>query len=181
MSKDKKGSNAVLNDRIRANTIILIMEDGSKLGEISKFDALNLATTKGLDLLQVSQEFMPVCKLIDYGKFLYEKKKKEKANAAHHKHHEAKEIRTSPNISDHDLEIKHKKILEFLSKGFKVIYKMQLKDREKIMINQATQKFIENLKKFDGVATYEEIQRGGEGRKLTLSTVIKPSPQHHDK
>ncbi len=83
--------------------------------------AQKIAQEQGLDLVEISpQADPPVCKVIDYNKFLYEKKKKEKEMKANSKVSEVKEIRFTPNTDDHDFDFKSKHAQNFLKDGNKV-------------------------------------------------------------
>jgi translation initiation factor IF-3 len=93
-------------------------------------DALRKAQEQGLDLVEISPNAdPPVCKIIDYNKFLYEKKKKEKEMKAKSKASEVKEIRFTPNTDDHDFDFKAKHAEKFLKEGNKVKAYVQFKGR----------------------------------------------------
>ncbi|MCB9064486.1 MAG: translation initiation factor IF-3 [Chitinophagales bacterium] len=93
-------------------------------------EALRMAEEQAVDLVEISPNATPpVCRLIDYKKFLYEKKKKEKENKAKAKQSEVKEIRFTPNTDDHDIEFKAKHAQKFLEDGNKVKCYVQFKGR----------------------------------------------------
>lgn len=93
-------------------------------------EALKMAQQQGLDLVEISpQADPPVCKIIDYNKFLYDKKKKEKEMKAKSKVSEVKEIRFTPNTDDHDFDFKSKHAESFLKEGNKVKAYVQFKGR----------------------------------------------------
>jgi translation initiation factor IF-3 len=93
-------------------------------------DALRIAQEQGLDLVEISpQADPPVCKVIDYNKFLYEKKRKEKEMKAKSKSAEVKEIRFTPGTDDHDFDFKSKHAESFLKEGNKVKAYVQFKGR----------------------------------------------------
>jgi translation initiation factor IF-3 len=120
-----------LNHEIRVPKILLIDENEEKKGIIFTKDALNQALTAGLDLVEVSPNSQPpVCKIMDYNKYLYHLKKKKKHNEAANRV-EDHEIRLTPTIADHDLLIKAKKVREFLEKNSKVKIQVKLEGREK--------------------------------------------------
>lgn len=118
-----------INEDIRAFEVRMVGENvESKICKTS--EALNIAKNLGLDLVEISSESNPpVCKVVDFQKFLYEKKKKEKENKSSNKS-TTKEIKLGPNIGDHDFEFKLKHAIEFLSKGHKVKAYMQFRGRE---------------------------------------------------
>ena len=135
-----------LNEEIDAPEVRLVGEDMEpKVLSIS--EALQIAREKELDLVEISPNAVPpVCKILDYKKFLYEKKKKEKELKAKTHKTEIKEIRFSPNTDDHDLEFKRKHAIKFLSEGAKVkIYvhfrgrAIVFKDRGELLLLQFAQ------------------------------------------
>lgn len=127
----------------------LIDENGEKKGIMSLSDALNLAYDKKLDLVMVSPNpEMPVCKIMNYGKYKFEQSKKEKEARKKQKTLELKEIRITPNIEQHDFEFKAKNTRKFLEDGNKVKITLKFRGREMnyIKLGEAVlQKFIEEL------------------------------------
>ncbi|MFI5151693.1 MAG: translation initiation factor IF-3 [Chitinophagales bacterium] len=117
------------NNMIRVPQVRLV-GDNVQVGVYSIQDALKLAQELGLDLVEISPTAdPPVCKIIDYNKFLYEKKKKEKEMKAKSKASEVKEIRFTPNTDDHDFDFKAKHAEKFLKDGDKVKAYVQFKGR----------------------------------------------------
>jgi translation initiation factor IF-3 len=118
-----------INHFIRAQQVRLV-GDNVEVGIYSVLDALKQAQEQGLDLVEISPNVdPPVCKIIDYNKFLYDKKKKEKEMKAKSKASEVKEIRFTPNTDDHDFDFKAKHAIEFLKEGNKVKAYVQFKGR----------------------------------------------------
>jgi translation initiation factor IF-3 len=110
-----------LNNEIRATSLRVINEDGSQLGILSKQEALRLAEEQGLDLVEISPEANPpVAKILDWGKFNYQRTKQLQKNKKGAKTLEVKQMRFGLKISDHDLETKMKKVRGFLETGHKV-------------------------------------------------------------
>lgn len=110
----------------------VIDESGQNVGVLNISDALNLAREREIDLIEISPTAKPpVCKLMDYGKFLYIEKRKVKIKPFHQI--EIRAARISLRISNHDLEVKAKKVSEFLTDGDKVKIEMILKGREKYL------------------------------------------------
>ena len=102
-----KSDNTRINEEIRAKEVRLISEDGEQLGIMSVNDALNLASEKNLDLVEMSYNgTTSVAKIMDYGKYRYEKVKKDKENKKKQKNTVIKEIRVKPHIDTHDMETK---------------------------------------------------------------------------
>src|SRR5687767_4637022 len=117
------------NNMIRVPQVRLVGEN-IEVGVYSIQDALRMAQDQQLDLVEISpQADPPVCKIIDYNKFLYEKKKKEKEMKAKSKTAEVKEIRFTPGTDDHDFDFKSKHAESFLKEGNKVKAYVQFKGR----------------------------------------------------
>lgn len=117
------------NNMIRVPNVRLVGEN-VEIGVYPTIDAQRMANDLGLDLVEISpQADPPVCKIIDYNKFLYEKKKKEKEMKAKSKVSEVKEIRFTPNTDDHDFDFKSKHAENFLKDGNKVKAYVQFKGR----------------------------------------------------
>jgi len=117
------------NHMIRVPQVRLV-GDNVEVGVYSTQDAQRMANEQGLDLVEISPNAEPpVCKIIDYNKFLYEKKKKEKEMKAKSKVSEVKEIRFTPNTDDHDFDFKSKHAENFLKEGNKVKAYVQFKGR----------------------------------------------------
>src|SRR5450432_2159994 len=117
------------NHMIRVPQVRLVGEN-VEVGVYDTSVAQRMAQDRGLDLVEISpQADPPVCKIIDYNKFLYEKKKKEKEMKAKSKVSEVKEIRFTPNTDDHDFDFKSKHAENFLKDGNKVKAYVQFKGR----------------------------------------------------
>jgi translation initiation factor IF-3 len=117
------------NNMIRVPQVRLVGEN-IEVGVYSIQDALRMAQDQQLDLVEISpQADPPVCKIIDYNKFLYEKKKKEKEMKAKSKTAEVKEIRFTPGTDDHDFDFKARHAESFLKEGNKVKAYVQFKGR----------------------------------------------------
>lgn len=127
----------LVNEEIRFSEVQVISEDGQKLGLMKKSDALEIAYEKGLDLVLVSpNENSPVCKILDYSKFKIDMMKKAKEAKKKQKVAEIKEVRLSPNIDKHDLEVKAKNASKFISNGDKVKVSMRFRGRELNFVEQ---------------------------------------------
>jgi translation initiation factor IF-3 len=139
------------NQMIRVPQVRLV-GDNVEVGVYPIQDALRMAQEQQLDLVEISpQADPPVCKIIDYNKFLYEKKKKEKEMKAKSKSAEVKEIRFTPGTDDHDFDFKAKHAENFLKEGNKVKAYVQFKGRA-IMFKERGEllllKFAERLVEF---------------------------------
>lgn len=120
----------------------MIDEKGQQLGVMPTWQAQNLARERGLDLIEVASKTVPpVCKISDYGKFLYQKEKQSRGSKPHRV--EVKGIRLSFNIAKHDLEMKAKQAQKFLEKGDRVRIGVVLRGREKAFGHLAKEKLEE--------------------------------------
>jgi translation initiation factor IF-3 len=156
----------LINNFIRAKEVRVISETGEQLGVMDIFAAIDLAKSKGLDLIQVTEKVEPpVCRIANYGKYLYQQSKKEK-KMAKPKGGELKEIRLTFNISPHDMEIRAITAKKFLDEGDKVKVNMSLRGREKAMGGFATDKvklFLEKLNSLIPIKTERELKREPRG------------------
>ncbi|MDP4089144.1 MAG: translation initiation factor IF-3 [Bacillota bacterium] len=123
--------NYLLNDEIREKELRVIGDDGSMLGLMSSRDALKIAEEKELDLVMISPGANPpVCRIMDYGKFIYEQSKKDKEAKKKQKVVLLKEVRLSPNIEEHDITIKATNAKKFLMEEDKVKVTVRFRGRE---------------------------------------------------
>lgn len=119
-----------VNDAIGSSRVLLIDESGNNIGDVARSYALNLAKQAGLDLVEINSgnKGLPVCKIMDFGKFKYEKSKKSKKNKVQKK--TTKEVKFRPNTGDNDLAYRAKHVKEFLSDGHKVKLVVRFRGRE---------------------------------------------------
>ena len=130
MSKDT----VRINNQIRAKELRVINADGDNLGVISTQEAQAQANEAGLDLIEISpQANPPVAKIADYGKFLYDQKKKQKAAKARAHVVEVKNVQVKLATGEHDLALKAKKASKWLEEGHRVKLELYLRGREKYM------------------------------------------------
>ncbi|QGU94962.1 translation initiation factor IF-3 [Clostridium bovifaecis] len=121
----------LINEQIREKEIRLIGDDGEALGIVSTKEAMDIAEEKELDLVMISPNAVPpVCKVMDYGKYLYEQTKKVKEAKKNQKVVNIKEIRLSPTIEEHDIEIKANRAKQFLQEEDKVKVTVRFRGRE---------------------------------------------------
>ena len=149
----------------------MIDETGKQLGVVSLNEALQKAEERRLDLIQVTEKVEPpVCKIMDYGKYLYQEKKKEKQ--AKPKGGELKGIRLTFNISAHDLETRARQSEKFLKGGDKIRIEMVLRGREKALGNFAREKinkFLEILQSLIPYKVERELKREPRGFSMIIS------------
>ncbi|MBR5420575.1 MAG: translation initiation factor IF-3 [Lachnospiraceae bacterium] len=163
----------MINGQIREREVRVIGPDGEQLGVKSIQDAQRIADDAELDLVMIAPTAKPpVCRIVDYGKFCYEQKRKEKE--AKKKQHvvEIKEIRLSPNIDTNDLNTKINAARKFLSKGDRV--KMTLRFRGREMAHMANSKHIldDIATELSDISTVEKAPKV-EGRTMTMFLAVK--------
>ncbi|MCD6149784.1 translation initiation factor IF-3 [bacterium] len=152
--------------------MFVVDETGKNLGEMPNYEALNLARSKGLDLVEVSPNAkIPVCKITDYGKFQYIKTKQTRIASAKQKKVELKGVRIGLKTGRHDLDFKKKQTEKFLSKGHKVKIEMILKGREKAHQELAKN----NLKEFaDNISIPYRIEESLKRSPRGFDIIIAP-------
>ncbi len=120
-----------INDRIRAREIRVIDENGEQMGILPPFEALRIARERGLDLVEVSPNAVPpVCRIQDYGRFLYEKEKSERAARKKQKVITIKEVKFSVTVDEHDYQTKKNQAVRFLNEGDKVKASLRFRGRQ---------------------------------------------------
>lgn len=138
-----------INEYIRATELRVIGTEGENVGVVSKAEALAKAKEAGLDLIEISPNANPpVAKIMDYGKFLYEMKKKQKAIKAKTKEVEVKSIQIKVGTGDNDLQLKAKKSSEWLTEGNRVKIELFLPGRTKYMDIEFLKSRLERMLKF---------------------------------
>ncbi len=151
----------------------MIGEDGKQIGVMEKEKAIQMAKDRNLDLIQVTDKAdPPVCKIMDYGKYAYQQKKKEK-QTKQHSGGEIKGIRLGFNISKHDIETRAKQAAKFLKKGDKIRIEMRLRGREKALQGHARERvrdFLEILKEIAPIKIERELKKKPRG----LTMIIAP-------
>jgi translation initiation factor IF-3 len=159
------------NNQIRANEVRVIDEAGKQLGVISLSEALKIAQERQIDLIQISDKAVPpVCKLMEYGKYIYWQNKKEK-ESARHKGSETKIIQLTFNISPHDIETKASRAKKFLDAGDRIIVVLVLRGREKALAEFAKGKisqFLDILNKQIPIKTERELKRDPRGFSMVI-------------
>lgn len=157
----------------------VIDEEGKQLGVLSKLEALQLAQERGLDLVEISPDAdPPVCKIVDWGKFNYQRTKQLQKNRKTAKTLEMKQMRFGLKIGQHDLDIKMGKVTKFLDAGHKVKITLFYRGREQAHREigfQLAQKTIESFG--DTILVDQQPQLAGK----QLSFVIRSNPAHKPK
>lgn len=123
-----------MNDRIFAKSVQVISNDGQNLGVMPTSQALQMAMDLGLDLVEINaNNATPIAKIMDYGKFKYEQKKRASEARKNQKNIEMKEVWVKPFIEENDLNIKMKKVFEFLGTGNKVKIAVMTRGSKKVL------------------------------------------------
>ena len=157
-----------INEQIRVPQVRLIDENGGQLGIVATFDALKLARDKGLDLMEVAATTSPpVCKICDYGKYKYEKKKKEHQARKKQTVIKVKEVQLRPNTDDHDREYKFKNIRQFLEDGDKAKITVMFRGREVAHTEPGFRIMKELIEFVKDVSTVESFPKM-DGKKLIM-------------
>lgn len=129
--RDRREDQTRVNHQIRAPKIRVVLEDGEMLGVLSPFEALKEAEKRGLDLVEISPKAQPpVCKIMDYGKFKYELKKKAQGSKKSNAANVVKEITLSPSTDVHDVNFKVRNSAKFLDEGYRVKIAVKFRGRE---------------------------------------------------
>ncbi len=161
-----------MNERIRITPVRVIDENGEQLGIIPTFQALTRARDLGLDLVEISpSEKPPVCKIMDYGKFKYNRKKKQRLQHKHTHEIQIKEVRLRPKIDKHDRDIKLNRARGFLEQGDKVQFTMMFRGRENAHREIGRDIFTEIVAMFEDIAKVEQATKAL-GRRMTM--VLSP-------
>jgi len=162
------------NNQILAKEVRLVNEDGEQMGIVPKDEALNMAREKSLDLIQVTEKVdPPVCRIGDYGKYLYSQQKKERKMGGSKKHAgELKMIRLTYNISDNDIETRAIAAEKFLVKGDKVKIDLILRGRQNSLAEfgkQKINKLVESLQSKMEIKIEKPLTKEPKGLSMIIS------------
>ena len=164
----------MINEDIRDKEVRLIDSDGTMLGIVEGKEAQRLALEKNLDLVKIAPKAEPpVCKIMDYGKYMFETAKKEKEARKNQKIIQIKEVRLSPTIDEHDFDFKAKNAGKFLKDGAKVKVSMRLRGRQfnyTSLADQVFVRFAEAVQEFGVVEKRAKL----EGKSMIM--VLNPKP-----
>jgi translation initiation factor IF-3 len=154
----------------------VIDADGKQLGVLPRNEALRLAEERSLDLVEVApQATPPVAKLMDFGKYQYERAKREREARKSRKEVEIKEVRLRPKTDEHDVNFKIRQARTFLQAGAKVKVRMRFRGREIYNLDVAKKQFDYFVKELEDIATVEQ-RPSFEGR--TMLMIMAPDSSH---
>lgn len=174
-SREPRGPQVRVNHRIRVPEVRVVAEDGSNLGVLPTEDALRRAQEHGLDLVEVNPKASPpVCKILDFGKYKYEEKKKQREAKRKQTVVEVKEIKLRPKTDDHDINVKIKHARKFIESGNKVKVVCRFRGREITHPEIATQQLELIVQGVEDVANVEQ-RPTMEAR--TMALLLAPKPQ----
>jgi translation initiation factor IF-3 len=153
---------------IRVREVRVIDDEGQQLGILPIQEAIRIAYERNLDLVEVAPNAVPpVCRLLDFGKFQYERQKKEREARKAQKLIEIKEIRLRPRTGEHDIEVKVRQTLSFLEEGSKVKVAVRFRGRE-ITHPEIARDQLDTFVERVGDAAVIEVQPSMEGRNLFM-------------
>jgi translation initiation factor IF-3 len=156
-----------INEQIRLTPVRVVDHKGDMLGVIPTADALKLAIEVGLDLVEVApNERPPVCRILDYGKFKYEQKRKASKSQKTHQV-QIKEIRLRPKTGDHDIEFKMKQARQFLMHKDKVKLNVMFRGRENAHHERGREMLAQIIAALEDVAKVEKPTGMEGGRSMT--------------
>lgn len=161
-----------INQNIRAPRVLVIDENGTKLGEFAKRDAIELALERELDLIEVAPNARPpVCRLGDHSKLIYERQKRERKQRRNQVTVTVKEIKLTPKISEHDFQVKVKHCRRFLSSQDKVKVTIRFRGREMSHREIGEQRCIEL---FEAVKDLAEVEVSPRMDGRTMAMLLAP-------
>jgi translation initiation factor IF-3 len=174
-SREPRGPQIRINHRIRVPEVRVVGEDGSNLGVLPTHEALQRAQSAGLDLVEVNPKGTPpVCKILDFGKYKYEEKKRQREAKKGQTIVEVKEIKLRPKTDDHDLNVKVRASRKFLQSGNKVKVICRFRGREITHPEIARQQLDYIIQNCEDLANMEQ-RPTMEGRTMTI--IMGPKPQ----
>lgn len=157
-----------INDNISVPQVLLIDEEGEKRGVVPTPEAIEIARTAGLDLVEVSPHTKPpVCKILDYGKFKYQQQKKKAEAKKKQKVVDIKEIKMRPNIDQHDYDVKSRAMKRFFEEGDKVKVTLRFRGREMAHQDRGAELLKRVQADFEEIAKVEQFPKL-EGRQMMM-------------
>jgi len=164
-----------VNHRIRVPEIRVVDANGEMLGVMATHDALARAQRLGLDLVEINPKASPpVCKILDYGKYKYDEKKKQRDTKRKQSSVDVKEIKLRPKTDDHDLAFKSRAAHRFLETGNKVKFTVRFRGREITHPHKAREQLDWIVAQCEDIANVE-VRPSMEGRTMTMLMVPKPA------
>lgn len=166
-----RSTKAPINDQIKATEVRLIAADGAQVGIVPLEEAIRQAEASGLDLVQIADSDPIVCKIMDYGKRIFEEKKQKAAQRKNQKQAQIKEIKLRPGTEEGDYQVKLRNLIRFLKDGDKTKVTMRFRGRE----HAHRELGLELLQRVEAdLAAYGEVEQQPqmEGRQMIM--VLRP-------
>ncbi len=164
-----------VNYRIRVPRVLVIDEEGKKLGEFMTEDAVRLAEERGLDLIEVAPEGRPpVCRIQDFGKLKYERKKKEAQARKNQVQVQIKEVKLRPKTDEHDIAVKVRHARRFLEEGNKVKVTIRFRGRELAHRDIGSQQCLRMAKECEDLGSIEAHPRMDGRQMFMILAPLKP-------
>jgi len=165
-----------VNRQIRAREILVIDENGAKIGVMSSYEGMKIAREKELDLVEVSPNARPpVCRIMDHGKYMYEQSKREKSARKHQKVIRIKEVKFKPDTAEHDYQFKLRHAEKFLESGDKVKATVVFKGREVVHSHLGRQMLERLAKDISKIGTVEQMAKMATNRSMVMILAPKES------
>ncbi|MBP8675129.1 translation initiation factor IF-3 [Acetomicrobium sp.] len=166
-----KANEPRVNEEIKVSEVLLIDADGTKVGVIPIEQALQVAESRGLDLVEVAPHANPpVCRVMDYGKYKYQQQKRDKEARKKQKTQTIKEIKMRPKIDEHDYNFKVKAIQRFLRDGHRVKVSVFFRGREMSFLDKGREVLERVARDCDGLGKVDS-QPKMEGRYMRMMLV----------
>jgi translation initiation factor IF-3 len=169
-----------VNSEIKASEVLLIDDQGNKLGVVSTPEALRLSDERDLDLVEVApQASPPVCRILDYGKYRFQQQKRDKDARKKQKNQSVKEMKMRPKIDQHDYDFKVRAIRSFLEDGHRVKVSIFFRGREMAFLDRGREvlnRVMTDIDPFGKVET-EPRMEGAYMRMMVSPTASVPAPK----
>ncbi len=175
---DRKPDEARVNRKIRVPRVLVIDEEGRKLGEFMTEDAIQLASDRGLDLVEVAPDARPpVCRIADYGRLKYDRKKREAVARKNQVQVQIKEVKLRPKTDGHDTMVKVRAVRSFLEDGNKVKVTVRFRGRELAHRDIGVSRCQAVAKEVEDLGVIESAPRmDGRQMFMILSPLRRPTP-----
>lgn len=172
MIKKRESARARVNEQITSRELRVIASNGDQLGVLTLYDALKLAEEEALDLVEISPSAVPpVCRVMNYGKYLFEQSKKQAAAKKKQKQVQIKELKFRPTTDDGDYQVKLRSLIRFLEHGDKVKITVRFRGRE-VSHQELGMQLLDRLKQ--DTLTFGVIEQEAKREGKQLGMVIGP-------
>jgi translation initiation factor IF-3 len=165
-----------VNRQIRAREILVIDENGAKIGNMSPYEGMKLAQERGLDLVEVAPNARPpVCRIMDHGKYMYEQSKRDRSARKHQKVIKIKEVKFKPDTAEHDYQFKFRHAEKFLKSGDKVKATVIFKGREVVHSHLGKQMLERLAQDLSEIGVVEQMAKMATNRAMVMILAPKES------